>query len=67
MRGQICQRRSRTFAKTTLTLLVTITFLALPATAEVLLTGAGATFPSPLYNKWFTQYATVDDRVRFDY
>src|SRR4051812_46111133 len=29
-----------------------------PASAEVALNGAGATFPAPLYTKWFSDYAT---------
>src|SRR5215211_1866955 len=28
------------------------------ASAQVSLTGAGATFPAPLYTKWFNEYAT---------
>jgi phosphate transport system substrate-binding protein len=30
--------------------------LATPATAQVGLTGAGATFPNPIYSKWFDAY-----------
>src|SRR5262249_7670544 len=29
--------------------------------------GAGATFPYPLYSKWFDEYAKVDPSVRFNY
>ncbi len=31
------------------------------------LTGAGATFPYPLYSRWFYQYASVDPSVKFNY
>jgi phosphate transport system substrate-binding protein len=39
--------------------------LAAPDTLQ--LTGAGATFPYPLYSRWFYQYASVDPSVRFNY
>lgn len=35
--------------------------------AQLLLNGAGATFPYPLYSKWFDQYTRVDPSVRFNY
>src|SRR5262245_8587522 len=66
MGQQLVRRRSSNRAGMTLGLIVIISWL-LRAAAEVLLTGAGATFPSPLYTKWFTQYQTVDNSVRFDY
>lgn len=31
------------------------------------LTGAGATFPAPIYAKWFYDYAFVDNSVKFNY
>ena len=37
------------------------------APGEVTLTGAGATFPSTLYAKWFEAYHEVDPSVRFAY
>jgi phosphate transport system substrate-binding protein len=37
------------------------------AAAQVVLKGAGATFPSPLYAKWFAAYNKIDPTVRFDY
>ncbi|WP_136523410.1 phosphate ABC transporter substrate-binding protein PstS [Geomonas ferrireducens] len=37
------------------------------ANAETLINGAGATFPYPLYSKWFTEYAKVDKGVKFNY
>ncbi len=37
------------------------------AHAETLINGAGATFPYPIYSKWFSEYAKVDPSVRFNY
>ena len=34
---------------------------------SVLLQGAGATFPYPLYHKWFNDYAAVDPETAFNY
>lgn len=39
---------------------------ALPA-GSVQITGAGATFPFPLYSQWFYDYAFVDPSVKFNY
>jgi phosphate transport system substrate-binding protein len=38
-----------------------------PATAQLLMNGAGATFPYPIYSKWFDEYAKVEPGVRFNY
>lgn len=38
-----------------------------PASASSLINGAGATFPYPIYSKWFSEYAKVDPSVRFNY
>jgi phosphate transport system substrate-binding protein len=38
-----------------------------PATGQLTLTGAGATFPYPLYSKWFSEYAKVNPQVRINY
>jgi phosphate transport system substrate-binding protein len=35
--------------------------------AQMLINGAGATFPYPIYSKWFDEYAKVDTSVRFNY
>lgn len=37
------------------------------ASAEIALKGAGATFPYPLYSKWFKDYAAVDPSLSFSY
>ena len=40
---------------------------ATAAPAQLLLNGAGASFPYPMYSKWFNVYAQVDPSVRFNY
>lgn len=37
------------------------------ASAQLLINGAGATFPYPIYSKWFDDYSKVDPSVRFNY
>jgi phosphate transport system substrate-binding protein len=37
------------------------------ASAQLLINGAGATFPYPLYSKWFDSYTAVDPKVHFNY
>src|SRR5947209_12898305 len=48
-------------------LLATIALTGTVASAQMLINGAGATFPYPIYSKWFNQYAKVDPSVRFNY
>jgi phosphate transport system substrate-binding protein len=38
-----------------------------PATAAITLQGAGATFPTPLYSKWFEDYGVKYSNVKIDY
>src|SRR5262247_4717393 len=40
---------------------------AVSAGAQMLVNGAGATFPYPIYSKWFDEYTKVDPSVRFNY
>jgi phosphate transport system substrate-binding protein len=50
--------------------LVTTLFLwqaTVAVQAQMLINGAGATFPYPIYSKWFDEYAKVDTSVRFNY
>jgi phosphate transport system substrate-binding protein len=44
-----------------------VTAQAPAAPGSIQLTGAGATFPFPLYSRWFYEYAFVDPSVRFNY
>lgn len=37
------------------------------APGPITITGAGATFPFPLYSQWFYDYAFVDPTVKFNY
>jgi phosphate transport system substrate-binding protein len=46
---------------------LTIAALVAPAPAQMLMNGAGATFPYPIYSKWFEEYTKVDREVRFNY
>src|SRR5436305_12938397 len=47
---------------------LTIVFgLSATASAQMMINGAGATFPYPIYSKWFDEYAKVDPSVRFNY
>ena len=41
--------------------------LSATASAQMMINGAGATFPYPIYSKWFDAYAKVDPSVRFNY
>ena len=47
--------------------LVSVGMTAGQASAETLINGAGATFPYPLYSKWFSEYAKADGSVKFNY
>jgi len=53
--------------KTWLSVIGLALVVAAPAEAQMLMNGAGATFPYPIYSKWFDEYAKVDPEVRFNY
>jgi phosphate transport system substrate-binding protein len=40
---------------------------SLAAQAEIRLTGAGATFPYPIYSKWMLEYTTVRPHIQINY
>jgi phosphate transport system substrate-binding protein len=40
---------------------------AASASAQMLINGAGATFPQQIYTKWFDEYQKIDPSVRFNY
>jgi len=42
-------------------------FLAIPAFSQTKLTGAGATFPNPIYQKWFSEYSKAHSDVQINY
>ncbi len=47
--------------------LVGLTFLVGAAAAQSTLNGAGATFPYPIYSKWFNEYHNVHSDVSINY
>jgi phosphate transport system substrate-binding protein len=50
-----------------LSFVVCFTGFAIGAHAQMTINGAGATFPYPIYSKWFDEYAKIDPSVRFNY
>src|SRR4029450_7650271 len=44
-----------------------LTGVSASASAQLMINGAGATFPYPIYSKWFDEYAKVDQPVGFNY
>src|SRR5467141_986711 len=61
-------RQSRPMTKLPKILGVTIALgLSASASAQMMINGAGATFPYPLYSKWFDEYRKVDPAVAFNY
>ena len=49
-----------------LKLMVCALVLCVTASAQSL-NGAGATFPNPIYQKWFTQYSSAHQGVQINY
>ncbi len=41
--------------------------LAVPAFGQTTLNGAGATFPNPMYQKWFSEYHKAHPDIEFNY
>src|SRR2546426_11411575 len=50
-----------------ITLLLLCAFLALPALGQTTLHGAGATFPYPIYSKWFSEYNKLHPDIQVNY
>ncbi|MEK6645596.1 MAG: phosphate ABC transporter substrate-binding protein PstS [Candidatus Firestonebacteria bacterium] len=51
-----------------MSLMFVISFANISLAGKLLLiNGAGATFPYPLYSKWFYEYAKIDTSVNFNY
>ncbi len=40
---------------------------ALPVVGQTTLNGAGATFPNPMYSKWFSEYHTLHPNISINY
>jgi phosphate transport system substrate-binding protein len=49
------------------TLLLTCVLLPLAAFAQTTLNGAGATFPYPMYSKWFSEYHKLHSDIQINY
>src|SRR3989442_3487116 len=39
----------------------------LPGGAQILINGAGATFPAPIYTKWFVEYHKLHPDIQINY
>jgi phosphate transport system substrate-binding protein len=50
-----------------LVLLLVCVLLAMPVVGQTTLNGAGATFPAPMYSKWFSEYHKVHGDVQVNY
>jgi phosphate transport system substrate-binding protein len=50
-----------------LTLLLLCAFVALSAVGQTTLNGAGATFPNPIYSKWFSEYHKLHPDIEVNY
>jgi phosphate transport system substrate-binding protein len=50
-----------------LVLLLVCVLLAMPVVAQTTLNGAGATFPYPIYSKWFSEYQKAHPEVQINY
>jgi phosphate transport system substrate-binding protein len=64
----ICGRqtaREKTLKKTLLAVLFFVVALSMAQAQKV--TGAGATFPGPIYSKWFTEYSAAHSGVQINY
>jgi phosphate transport system substrate-binding protein len=48
-------------------LLLVCVLLALPVFGQTTLNGAGATFPNPMYSKWFSEYGKSHSGVQINY
>ena len=48
-------------------LLCAVIALCFPVVAETMLNGAGATFPYPMYSKWFSEYNKLHPDVQINY
>ena len=58
----------KSILKRVLTLAALISLTAVGSVqAATLINGAGATFPYPLYSKWFAEYAKIDPSAKFNY
>jgi phosphate transport system substrate-binding protein len=66
VRQSRCVTKLHRFSRNFLAFSVTLG-LSATASAQMTINGAGATFPYPIYSKWFDEYTKVDPSVRFNY
>jgi phosphate transport system substrate-binding protein len=62
---EVKNARERTVKKTLVAVILFV--LALSAAQAQKLTGAGATFPYPIYSKWFSEYSAAHPGVQVNY
>jgi len=53
--------------KKSFTSIILISLLYSTTLAQILINGAGATFPEQIYQKWFSEYQKIDSSVTFNY
>jgi phosphate transport system substrate-binding protein len=58
---------SMTRATTLAALACTLAFGAGVAAQTIQINGAGATFPNPIYSKWFDEYGKLNPKIRINY
>lgn len=59
----------KNFLKVVLTAIASVVWVVNSGFAQriILINGAGATFPYPIYSKWFYEYTKIDPSVNFNY
>jgi phosphate transport system substrate-binding protein len=69
VRGRLGELTRRALAKgpAAIALALTLGGVGALAAENLLVTGAGATFPFPLYSKWFSDYYKKNPSLRFNY
>jgi phosphate transport system substrate-binding protein len=58
---------ARVFAKVALVAIASLLSITVHAADKTLINGAGATFPAPIYTKWFQDYNKVHPSVEINY
>src|SRR5690349_2741189 len=66
--GESCMRRRHRGSMLLLVMLCSLYFAASGSAADMVkLKGSGASFPFPLYGRWFKDYGKVNKHVQVDY
>src|SRR5580692_10924846 len=53
--------------KRLMTAIAALALLAGAASAQTQITGAGATFPEPIYSKWFNEFKKLHNNIQINY